>query len=48
MRLAPITQTILRGLDHLTPKSANANTPLHLLIGRRGEEDAYFYLRRRG
>jgi putative endonuclease len=48
MRLAPITQTILRGLDHLTPRSANANTPLHLLIGRRGEEDAYFYLRRRG
>ena len=48
MRLAPITQTILRGLDHLTPRSANANTPLHLLIGRRGEEDAHFYLRRRG
>lgn len=48
MRLAPITQTILRGLDHLTPKSANANTPLYLIIGRRGEEDAYFYLRRRG
>lgn len=48
MLLAGITQTILRGLDRLAPKSAHANTPAHVRTGRRGEEEAYFYLRRRG
>ena len=43
-----ITQTLLRGLDRLAPKSAQANVPAHLLTGKRGEEDAYFYLRRKG
>jgi putative endonuclease len=42
-----ITQALLRGLDRLAPKAANV-TPAHLHTGRRGEEDAYFYLRRRG
>ena len=45
---ARITRSILRGLDRLTPKPARANIPAHLLTGRRGEEDAYFYLRKRG
>src|SRR6266545_2597015 len=44
-----ITQTTLRLLDRITPKTADAQaTPAHLRTGRRGEEDAYFYLRRRG
>lgn len=45
---ARITQTIVRGLDRLTPKAARAEIPPHLLIGKRGEEDAYFYLRKQG
>lgn len=48
MLSARITQTLLRGLDRLAPKSARASIPAHLLTGRRGEEDAYFYLRRKG
>lgn len=47
MLSACITQAILRGLDRLTPKSAN-EAPAHLRTGRRGEEDAYFYLRQKG
>jgi putative endonuclease len=47
MLSAYITQALLRGLDRLAPKAANA-TPAHLRTGRRGEEDAYFYLRQRG
>ena len=44
-----VTHTILRFLDRITPKSRTPDdTPEHLLTGRRGEEDAYFYLRRRG
>jgi putative endonuclease len=43
-----ITQTVLRGLDRLAPKQAAEKLPVHLRTGRRGEEDAYFYLRRRG
>src|SRR5438445_9537694 len=42
-----MTQALLRGLDRLAPKAAN-EAPAHLRTGRRGEEDAYFYLRRRG
>jgi len=43
-----ITQTVLRGLDRLASKQAAEKLPAHLRTGRRGEEDAYFYLRRRG
>ena len=43
-----ITQAVLRGLDRFTSKSAENKPPAHLRTGRRGEEDAYFYLRRRG
>lgn len=48
MLSARITHALLRSLDHLAPKSAHADTPKHLLIGRRGEEDAYFFLRTKG
>ena len=45
-----ITQTLLRGLDRVINKTSakDIQTPAHQLTGRRGEEDAYFYLRRRG
>ena len=45
---ARLTQTFLRGLDRLAPNSVHSNTPAHLLTGRRGEEDAYFFLRKKG
>ena len=44
-----LTQTALRLLDRLTPKPTSRQSgPAHLRTGRRGEEDAYFYLLRRG
>jgi len=44
-----ITRTLIRVLDRIPSKSeSNANIPAHLLIGQRGEKDAYFYLRRKG
>jgi len=44
-----LTQAILRALDWLAPHQVLPDdAPEHLKIGRRGEEDAYFYLRRRG
>src|SRR5271157_4467904 len=44
-----LTQTTLRVLDWLAAKTlAPDQTAGHLQTGRRGEEDAYFYLRRRG
>jgi putative endonuclease len=45
-----LTQTILHGLDRVISKTSakDTETPAHQLTGRRGEEDAYFYLRRRG
>ncbi|MCU1270441.1 MAG: hypothetical protein JWN74_1735 [Acidobacteriaceae bacterium] len=44
-----VTQAILRGLDRIASKTSIADeAPAHLRTGRRGEEDAYFYLRRRG
>src|SRR6266567_4145205 len=44
-----ITQTALGLLDRITTKKTDAQaTPAHLRTGGRGEEDAYFYLRRRG
>jgi putative endonuclease len=44
-----ITQATLRALDWLATKTlAPEDIPPHQLTGRRGEEDAYFYLRRCG
>lgn len=44
-----VTHAVLRSLDCLLPAPhAEAGTPAQHRIGRRGEEDAYFYLRRRG
>jgi len=43
-----VTRTILRLLDRITPKSRSPQIPTHQCTGRRGEEDAYFHLRRRG
>jgi putative endonuclease len=48
MLSAHITQKILRGIDKLVPKCARVDVPAHLRTGRRGEEDAYFYLRKKG
>ena len=43
------TQATLRALDWLAAKTlVPEDSPAHQLTGRRGEEDAYFYLRRRG
>jgi len=44
-----LTQATLRALDWLAEKTLSPeDTPAHLRTGRRGEEGAYFYLRRRG
>src|SRR5438270_8214401 len=43
-----ITQRLLHGFDRLVPQKAHTKTPAHLRTGRRGEEDAYFYLRKNG
>jgi|ERR1017187_4353489 putative endonuclease len=44
-----LTQATLRALDWLSSRTLSPeDTPAHQLTGRRGEEDAYFYLRRRG
>lgn len=44
-----LTQVIIRALDRLASVSLlPEDRPQHLLTGRRGEEDAYFYLRRKG
>ena len=44
-----MTQIALSLLDRITAKNASPQaTAAHLRTGRRGEEDAYFYLRRRG
>src|SRR2546422_5128329 len=44
-----LTHAIIRLLDALTPQVlAAASGPEHQRTGRRGEEDAYFYLRRLG
>jgi putative endonuclease len=43
------TQAAVRALDWLTAQTlAPDATPRHLQTGRRGEEDAYFHLRRLG
>jgi putative endonuclease len=44
-----LTQAALLALDWLAAKTLSPeDTPAHLRIGRRGEEDAYFNLRRNG
>jgi putative endonuclease len=44
-----LTQATLRALDWLAARTLAAeDLPAHQRTGRRGEEDAYFYLRRRG
>ena len=44
-----LTHAALRALDWLAAKTLSPeDTPAHQRTGRRGEEDAYFYLRRRG
>jgi putative endonuclease len=44
-----LTQATLRALDWLAARTlAPEEMPAHQRTGRRGEEDAYFYLRRRG
>ena len=47
--LASVTQTTLRALDRFGAKRrSQQDLPLHQQIGRQGEEDAYFYLRKHG
>jgi putative endonuclease len=48
MLAALIMKTILHSLDRFTPESAHAKLAPHLRTGRHGEEDAYFYLRKKG
>ncbi len=44
-----ITQVTLRALDWLAARTLPPdNMPAHQRTGRRGEEEAYFYLRRKG
>src|SRR5579863_1054489 len=43
-----ITQVILHLLDRIPAKTSGKQIAAHHRTGRRGEEDAYFYLRRRG
>lgn len=44
-----LTQAAIGALDWLAAKTlAPEAIPAHQVTGRRGEEDAYFYLRRRG
>ena len=47
MLAARVTQTAVRLLDRIARKTASKKAPAHLRSGRRGEEEAYFYLRRR-
>ena len=43
-----LTHAALRLLDRIPIKSDRGNIPAHLRTGKRGEQDAYFYLRRKG
>ena len=44
-----LTQATIRALDWLAARTLSAeDLPAHQRTGRRGEEDAYFYLRGRG
>jgi putative endonuclease len=42
-----LTRLALRTIDRIVP-NRNPERPAHLRTGRRGEEDAYFYLRKHG
>ena len=49
LRSGQVTRLVLRALDsaaRLLPRKET--TPAHLRTGRRGEEEAYFYLRQQG
>jgi putative endonuclease len=49
LRSGQVTRLVIRALDSaakLFPRKGTA--PAHLLTGRRGEEEAYFYLRQQG
>lgn len=44
-----LTHATIRALDRLAARTLPPEkSPAHQITGRRGEEDAYFYLRRRG
>ncbi len=44
-----IAQALVRGIDRLAPRRTTQDkTPAHLVTGRRGEEEAYFFLRKKG
>jgi putative endonuclease len=43
-----LTRLVLRFLDRFAPVAANNGKTQRHQIGQRGEEDAYFYLRRQG
>lgn len=45
-----LTQTLLRGFDRVIRRTSTDKnqSPAHQRTGHRGEEEAYFYLRRRG
>ncbi len=43
-----LTQAIVHVLDRVAPEPDLPDAPEHLRTGRRGEEAAYFFLRRRG
>jgi putative endonuclease len=48
--LAHLTHACIRAIDFLARKTGHheADIPEHQRVGRRGEEDAYFFLRRKG
>jgi putative endonuclease len=48
MSSARLTRFTLRALDSVTRILPGNKSPEHLLIGRRGEEEAYFHLRKLG
>jgi putative endonuclease len=43
-----VTHAVVRVLDRLSNRISSEAIPAHQRTGRRGEEDAYFYLRRHG
>ncbi len=46
--LAHLTHAAIRLLDRVVANRRDQGSPLHHRTGRRGEEEAYFYLRRHG
>lgn len=45
---AALVQHLLRAIDRCVKNDEKSRLPEHQRTGRRGEEDAYFHLRRRG